>query len=63
MYKKSFLNVIDFPLPKFVQDSEGICPNWILPLDQLSFGVEIECYDRNGIQEGNVGYPSREGSF
>ena len=42
MYKKSFLNEIDFPLPKFVQDSEGICPNWILPLDQLSFGVEIE---------------------
>ena len=60
MYKKSFLNEIDFPLPEYVRKENGICPNWILPLDQLSFGVEIECYDRNGIQEGNVGYPSRE---
>ena len=46
----NFLNEIDFPLPKFVQDSNGVCPNWILPLDQLSFGVEIECYDEEGVQ-------------
>ena len=52
MYKNSFLNEIDFPLPKFVQESEGVCPSWILPLDQLSFGVEVECYDIEGVQNG-----------
>ena len=47
---KGFLSSLDFPVPKFVRDSLGKCPNWILPLDQLSFGVEVECYDREGVQ-------------
>lgn len=47
---KGFLSSLDFPVPKFVQESEGVCPNWILPLDQLSFGVEVEVYDVNGVQ-------------
>ena len=50
----NFLDDESFPLPKFVQDSNGVCPNWIRPIDQMSFGVEIECYDVNGHQE-NVG--------
>ena len=37
---KGFLSSLDFPVPKFVKDSKGICPSWIIPLDQLSFGVE-----------------------
>ncbi|HIG57810.1 MAG TPA: hypothetical protein EYQ21_00200 [Flavobacteriales bacterium] len=41
----NFLDNLSFPLPKFVLDSDGICPNWILPLDLMSFGVEVECYD------------------
>lgn len=45
----NFLNEIDFPLPKFVKDSKGICPNWILPLDKLDIGVEIESNDENGV--------------
>jgi len=40
----------DIPIPKFVLDSSGVCPNWIRPIDQMSFGVEIECYDVEGHQ-------------
>ena len=64
MYKKSFLNEIDFPLPEYVRKENGICPNWILPLDQLEIGVEIECNDQNDVlwngRSRNIGsYHSR----
>ena len=50
MLYNNFLDDESFPLPKFVQDSKGVCPNWIRPIDQMSFGVEIECYDVEGHQ-------------
>ena len=56
---EGFLSEIDFPLPKFVLDNKGICPNWILPLDQMSFGVELERYDINSHLRGIGRYHGR----
>ena len=39
----NFLDSVSSPLPSFIEKENGICPNWIIPLNRMSFGVEIEC--------------------
>jgi len=59
MLYNNFLDEIDFPLPKFVLDSKGICPSWIRPISQMSFGVELESYDSNNKLDGIGRYHGR----